>query len=105
MKRVTSSDGVKGVIIMNSLGIPIRSTIENNEETVKYTSLIASLLLKAESSLTNLYTRTTSLGGQRGHHTSTIPPLSVFRLRTSIHEIIVTPVRDFVMITIQKPEF
>mmetsp|Transcript_6162 Transcript_6162/g.8966 ORF Transcript_6162/g.8966 Transcript_6162/m.8966 type:complete len:113 (+) Transcript_6162:26-364(+) len=104
MKRVTGSDGVKGVIIMNTLGIPIRSTIENNEETVKYTSLISSLLLKTESALNNLYTRTSSLGHRHYHHGNS-PPLSVFRLRTKLHEIVVTPVRDFIMITIQQPEF
>mmetsp|Transcript_11433 Transcript_11433/g.42692 ORF Transcript_11433/g.42692 Transcript_11433/m.42692 type:complete len:93 (-) Transcript_11433:24-302(-) len=48
LKRIQSHRGVKGVLIVNSDGIPIRSTL-STEVTDSYAGLIAQLTYKASS--------------------------------------------------------
>ena len=48
MKRIQSHRGVKGVLIVNSDGVPIRSNLPSNE-TDTYAALVSQLALKASS--------------------------------------------------------
>lgn len=53
LKRIQSHKGVIGIIIVNSEGIPIRSTLDNNE-TAQYAALVTQLAIKAKSTVRDL---------------------------------------------------
>ena len=46
LKRINSHKGVKGVLIMNAEGIPIRSNL-SDEDTENYSALVSQLAIKA----------------------------------------------------------
>ncbi|XP_011496283.1 PREDICTED: dynein light chain roadblock-type 2 isoform X3 [Ceratosolen solmsi marchali] len=53
MKRIQSHKGVVGTIIVNTEGIPIKSTMDNTT-TVQYSGLISQLSDKARSVIRDL---------------------------------------------------
>jgi dynein light chain roadblock-type len=53
LKRIQSHKGVLGVVILNCEGIPIRTTLDNNE-TAQYSALITQLAAKAKSVIRDL---------------------------------------------------
>ena len=53
IKRLQSHKGVQGIVVVNSEGIPIRSTLDN-ALTVQYSALITQLSAKAKSVVRDL---------------------------------------------------
>jgi dynein light chain roadblock-type len=53
LKRIQSHKGVVGIVIVNHEGIPIRTTLDNNE-TAQYSALITQLTAKAKSTIRDL---------------------------------------------------
>lgn len=74
-KRIQAHKGVIGVIVVNSEGIPIRSTLDNST-TVQYAGLISQLAAKARSTVRDI---------DPGND------LTFLRIRSKKHEIMVAP--------------
>uniref|UniRef100_A0AAQ6IHB1 Dynein light chain roadblock n=1 Tax=Anabas testudineus TaxID=64144 RepID=A0AAQ6IHB1_ANATE len=53
LKRIQSQQGVQGIIIVNSEGIPIKTTLDNSS-TVQYAGLIHQLVMKARSTVRDI---------------------------------------------------
>jgi len=87
LKRIQSHRGVIGTIVVNSEGIPIKSTLDNST-SVQYAGLIQQLADKARSVVRDL---------------DPSNDLMFLRMRTKKHEIMVAPDKDFIMIVIQNP--
>lgn len=87
MRRIQSHPGVIGIIVVNSDGIPIRTTLDNST-TVQYASLIHQLSLKARSTVRDIDPQN---------------ELSFLRIRTLKHEIMVAPDKEYLLIAIQNP--
>ncbi|PRP74833.1 putative dynein light chain roadblock-type 2 [Planoprotostelium fungivorum] len=78
IKRVQGHKGVLGIVIVNSAGVTIKSTLDN-ELTAKYSSLLTQLAGKARSVVREL---------------DTSNDLTFLRIRSKKHEIMVAPVQD-----------
>ncbi|XP_054906072.1 dynein light chain roadblock-type 1-like [Poeciliopsis prolifica] len=87
VKRLQAQKGVEGVIIANSEGIAIRSTLEDHH-TVQYVALIQPLLVKAKKMLQEL---------------DPTDDFTYLRIRTEKNEIIITADKEYFMVAIQKP--
>ncbi|XP_065168982.1 dynein light chain roadblock-type 2 [Atheta coriaria] len=87
MKRIQSHKGVVGTIVVNSEGIPIKSTLDNSS-TVQYAGLISALADKARSVVRDL---------------DPTNDLTFLRIRSKKHEIMVAPDKEFILIVIQNP--
>ncbi|XP_025413602.1 dynein light chain roadblock-type 2 [Sipha flava] len=87
LKRIQSHRGVIGTIVVNSEGIPIKSTLDNST-SVQYAGLIQQLADKARSVVRDL---------------DPSNDLMFLRMRTKKHEIMVAPDKEFIMIVIQNP--
>mmetsp|Transcript_26027 Transcript_26027/g.34141 ORF Transcript_26027/g.34141 Transcript_26027/m.34141 type:complete len:103 (-) Transcript_26027:337-645(-) len=87
LKRIQSHRGVKGVLIVNSEGVPIRSNL-SSEDTDTYAALISQLALKSSSVVRTL---------------DESDSLTFLRIRSNKHEIMVAPDRDYLLIVIQNP--
>ncbi|KAG5189309.1 putative flagellar outer dynein arm light chain LC7 [Tribonema minus] len=87
LKRIQSHRGVKGVLIINQEGIPIRSNM-NQEDTDTYAALISQLNFKANGIIRTL---------------DETDSLTFLRLRSQKHEIMVAPDKDFTLIVVQNP--
>jgi dynein light chain roadblock-type len=87
LKRLQSHKGVKGVVIMNSDGIPIRSNLPQ-EETENYATLVSQLALKAAGVVRTL---------------DDSDELAFLRIRSKKHEIMIAPDKDYVLVVIQNP--
>ncbi|GKT34317.1 Dynein light chain roadblock-type 1/2 like protein [Aduncisulcus paluster] len=88
IKRITSHRGVKGAIVMNSEGIPIRTTLEKDLAT-HYAALISHLTHEG-CKLVN-----STSGGK--------DDLKFLRIRNNKHEIMVAPEGKYVLVVIQEP--
>jgi dynein light chain roadblock-type len=86
-KRLSSYPGVHGVIIMNSEGIPIRSSL-NHTLTISYVSLIHGFSTKAKAVIKEM------------DHQNEV---TFIRLRSNKDEILIAPDKEFTMIVIQSP--
>jgi dynein light chain roadblock-type len=86
-KRLIACKGVQGIIIMNSEGIPVRTTMTNNQ-TILYISLIHGLTQKAKACIKEM-----------DHQNE----LSFIRLRSHKDEVLIAPDKEFTMIVVQKP--
>uniref|UniRef100_A0A8D2ZXG7 Roadblock/LAMTOR2 domain-containing protein n=1 Tax=Scophthalmus maximus TaxID=52904 RepID=A0A8D2ZXG7_SCOMX len=53
LKRIQSQKGVQGIIIVNSEGIPVKTTLDNSS-TVHYAGLIHQLVMKARSTVRDI---------------------------------------------------
>ncbi|EFA07590.1 dynein light chain roadblock-type 2 [Tribolium castaneum] len=87
MKRIQSHKGVIGTIVVNSEGIPIKTTLDNTT-TVQYAGLISSLADKARSVVRDL---------------DPSNDLTFLRIRSKKHEIMVAPDKEFILIVVQSP--
>ncbi|XP_048776171.1 dynein light chain roadblock-type 2 isoform X1 [Ostrea edulis] len=87
-KRIQSHKGVIGVIVVNSEGIPIRSTLDNST-TVQYAGLISQLAAKARSTVRDI---------------DPSNDLTFLRIRSKKHEIMVAPENEYLLIVIQNPD-
>lgn len=87
LKRIQSHKGVVGTIIVNSEGIPIKTTLDNTT-TVQYAGLISSLAGKARSVVRDL---------------DPADDLTFLRIRSKKHEIMVAPDKEFILIVVQTP--
>ncbi|XP_064399021.1 dynein light chain roadblock-type 2-like [Halichondria panicea] len=87
LKRLQSLKGVVGVIIVNQEGIPIRTTMDN-ATTVQYAGHIQQLNAKARTTVRDL---------------DPTNDLTFLRVRTSKHEIMIAPDKDYLLIVVQDP--
>ncbi|XP_044745600.1 dynein light chain roadblock-type 2 [Coccinella septempunctata] len=87
LKRIQSHKGVVGIIVVNSEGIPIKTTLDNTT-TVQYAGLISSLSDKARSVVRDL---------------DPSNDLTFLRIRSKKHEIMVAPDKEFILMVIQNP--
>ena len=87
LRRISSHKGVKGVVICNSEGVPIRSNLPEEEEQV-YSALISQLASKANSVVRTL---------------DESDELTFFRLRSKKHEIMIAPDKEYLLIVVQDP--
>ncbi|XP_004082836.3 dynein light chain roadblock-type 1 [Oryzias latipes] len=87
LKRIQSQKGVQGVIIVNSEGIPIKTTLDNTS-TVQYAGLIQQLVLMARSTVRELDPQN---------------DLTFLRVRSKKNEIMIAPDKDYFLIVIQNP--
>tara|TARA_B110001452_G_C15051883_1_gene367328 strand:+ start:144 stop:446 length:303 start_codon:yes stop_codon:yes gene_type:complete len=87
LKRINSHKGVQGIVIVNSEGIPIRSTLDN-AQTNQCAGLLTQLAHKARSVVRDLDPQN---------------DLTFLRIRSKKHEIMVAPHTDFLLIVIQNP--
>uniref|UniRef100_A0A8C2Y5Z4 Roadblock/LAMTOR2 domain-containing protein n=1 Tax=Coturnix japonica TaxID=93934 RepID=A0A8C2Y5Z4_COTJA len=53
LKRIQSQKGVQGIIVVNSEGIPIESTMDNTT-TIQYAGLMHSFIMKARSTVRDI---------------------------------------------------
>ncbi|XP_072308156.1 dynein light chain roadblock-type 1 [Eucyclogobius newberryi] len=87
LKRIQSQKGVQGIVIANSEGIPIKSTLDNST-SVQYAGLIQQLLLKARSIVRDIDPQN---------------DLTFLRVRSKKNEIMIAPDKDYFLIVIQNP--
>uniref|UniRef100_A0A8C6VE67 Dynein light chain roadblock-type 1 n=1 Tax=Naja naja TaxID=35670 RepID=A0A8C6VE67_NAJNA len=76
LKRIQSQKGVQGIIIVNSEGIPIKSTMDNSS-TVQYAGLMHNLIMKARGTVRDIDPQN---------------DLTFLRIRSKKNEIMVAPV-------------
>ncbi|XP_013775992.1 dynein light chain roadblock-type 2-like [Limulus polyphemus] len=87
LKRIQTHKGVIGIIIVNSEGIPIKTTLDNST-TVQYAGLITQLADKARSTVRDI---------------DPTNDLTFLRIRSKKHEIMVAPDKEYLLIVIQNP--
>lgn len=90
IKSVTNHVGVKGFVIVNNEGIPIRHSFDDNDRglAIQYSATMQFLAMKAKAAIKQ--------------HDST-NDLVFLRLRSHKHEVLVAPERDYILIVIQEP--
>lgn len=88
LKRIQSHKGVIGIIVVNSEGIPIKTTLDNST-TVQYASLIHSLTSKARSIVRDI---------------DPTNDLKFMRIRSKKNEIMCAPDKEFLLIVIQQDD-
>jgi len=88
LKRIQAHKGVVGVIVVNSEGIPVRTTLDNST-TVQYAGLLHQLTIKARTCVRDLDPQN---------------DLTFLRIRSKKHEIMVAPDRDYLLLVVQHPE-
>ncbi|KAH3744112.1 dynein light chain roadblock-type 2 [Pelomyxa schiedti] len=87
LRRVESHKGVIGVVIINSSGIPIRTTLDNTR-TQLYAGLVSQLSINARTAVKTL---------------DPTNDLNFLRIRTTKDEIMIAPDKDYTLIVIQNP--
>ncbi|KAM4612549.1 dynein light chain roadblock-type 1 [Polymixia lowei] len=87
LKRIQTQKGVQGIIVVNSEGIPIKSTLDNSS-TVQYAGLIHQLVMKARSTVRDIDPQN---------------DLTFLRIRSKKNEIMIAPDKDYFLIVIQNP--
>ncbi|XP_071756157.1 dynein light chain roadblock-type 1 isoform X2 [Centroberyx gerrardi] len=87
LKRIQSQKGVQGIVIVNSEGIPIKTTLDNSS-TVQYAGLIHQLVMKARSTIQDMDPQN---------------DLTFLRIRSKKNEIMIAPDKDYFLIVIQNP--
>ena len=87
LNRIKTHKGVSGIVIVNTEGVPIRSTLDA-KLTLQYSALISQLAAKARSVVRDLDPQN---------------DLTFLRILSKKHEIMVSPDKDFILIVIQDP--
>ncbi|XP_069807865.1 dynein light chain roadblock-type 1 [Dendropsophus ebraccatus] len=87
LKRIQSQKGVQGIIIVNTEGIPIKSTMDN-ATTAQYAGLMHQLVMKARSSVRDIDPQN---------------DLTFLRVRSKKNEIMIAPDKDYMLVVIQQP--
>ncbi|CAL8463473.1 g3007 [Coccomyxa elongata] len=97
MKRIHSHRGVRGTVVVNGDGIPIRTTLDRDEAN-QYAALASQLTSRARRAVKNL---------AAGAASEVEDELQVVRVRSKKHEVIILPDfdknREFMLIVIQDP--
>ncbi|CBZ12800.1 dynein-associated roadblock protein-like protein [Leishmania major strain Friedlin] len=86
-QRISQRPNVTGIIVVDSEGTPIRSTIEDTTVQNQYAHLITSLAAKARHCVRDL---------------DPTNDLCFLRIRSKKNEIMVAPDKDFILIVIQN---
>lgn len=86
-KTVHKHKGVEGIIICDRQGVPVKSTIADENKSYMYTTGVIKYLNKCTDKIRLLVNE----------------DLNLLRIRTKSNEIIVTPKNDLILIIIQKP--
>jgi len=86
-KRLLSHKGVLGLVVINSDGIPIKSTLDN-ALSVQYAGHMQLLVDKARTMIKDFDSNN---------------DLSFIRLRTKKHELLIAPDKEYALIVIQTP--
>ncbi|XP_022172477.1 dynein light chain roadblock-type 2-like isoform X1 [Myzus persicae] len=87
LKRIQTSDGVIGFVIVNNAGIPIKSNMDD-AMSVRYAGLVQQLIATSQTAI---------------RKDDATDKLTYLRLRTKHNEIIVIPDKHYTMVVIQKP--
>merc|ERR1712141_873154 len=87
LKRITEIKNIAGVVVVNSEGITVKSTLENSL-SVQYSVLISQLSERAKSIVRDL---------------DPANELTYLRIKSRKHEILVAPEDDFILIVVQNP--
>ncbi|XP_025834941.1 dynein light chain roadblock-type 2-like [Agrilus planipennis] len=87
LKRIQNYEGVVGYIIVNSEGIPVRTTIDNTT-SVHYAGLVCALSLRARNTVREL---------------DKSDELKLIRLRSKTHEVMIAPDKELILIVVQNP--
>jgi len=87
MKRLLSHKGVIGLVVINSDGIPIKSTLDN-ALSIEYAGQIQLLVEKARAMIKDM---------------DSTNDLTFVRLRSKKHEVLVAPDKEYALIVIQNP--
>ncbi|XP_057185973.1 dynein light chain roadblock-type 2 [Triplophysa rosa] len=87
LKRIQRHTGVIGTIVVNTEGVPIRTTLDNST-TVQYAGLLHQLTMKARSTVRDIDPQN---------------DLTFLRIRSKKHEIMVAPDKEYLLIVIQSP--
>lgn len=96
IKTVQAHRGVTGYIIVNSEGIPIRHSFDEEHRllAIHYAGLMQQLAQKAHAAVEDLSRATNEAGND----------LVFIRLRSKKHEILVAPGEKYLLIVIQTPQ-
>jgi len=84
LNRINTHMGVLGVIIVNKLGVAIKSTMKQ-DETINNGSLIMQFMDKANATIKSLHPE---------------EEITFIKIRSAIYEIMIAPDREFTMIVI-----
>ena len=87
LTRLQAHRGVKGVIIMDREGVPIRTAFPDSE-TETYSAVVSQITQKAVSVVKAL---------------DPSDELTLLRIRSSKHELLIAPDREFVLCVVQDP--
>ncbi|KAF8282493.1 dynein light chain [Trypanosoma cruzi] len=89
VKQITDHPGVQGLIIVNTEGIPIRHTFQEQSRplAVQYCALFQSLAMKARTAVVELDNNN---------------DLLFLRVRSKKHEVLVAPDTKYLLIVIQR---
>ena len=87
LNRINTHRGVKGVMIVNSNGVAIKSTM-SQKQTIEYGSLIKQFTTNVESTVTWLHKD---------------EAVNFIRIRSKQHEIMIAPEKEFTLIVLQNP--
>ena len=87
LKRISSHKGVLGIVIVNSEGVPIRSTMDS-PQTTQYAANLSQLATKARSVVRDLDPQN---------------DLTFLRVRTKKHEMMIAPEKEFLLLVVQDP--
>lgn len=87
VKRVTMKKGVEGVIVINSDGIPIRTSVDEELATI-YAGVCSHLASKAKQLCQSI---------------DKSDQVRMVRFRSRKHEILLAPDGNYLMIVIQNP--
>lgn len=87
IKRISTRKGVEGIVVVNAEGIPIRTTLDEEQSTV-YAGICATLAMKARMLVTSV---------------DSSDELRMIRFRSKKHELLIAPDRSYLMIVIQNP--
>ncbi|KAG0311967.1 Dynein light chain roadblock-type 2 [Linnemannia gamsii] len=88
IRRLSSKKNVQGVVVVNQLGLMIRSTLEASLGK-QYATLMSDLIRTARQSVAQLDSQN---------------ELTFMRIRTKKHEIMICPEGEYLMIVIQTPD-
>ncbi|TNJ27246.1 Roadblock-related dynein light chain [Giardia muris] len=88
IKRISTRRGVEGIVIINSDGIPIRTSLDEEQATI-YAGICSQLVMKGRALI------------------NAIDPsdeLRLLRFRSRKYELLLAPDKGYVMIVIQNPQ-
>ncbi|EFJ31121.1 hypothetical protein SELMODRAFT_88969, partial [Selaginella moellendorffii] len=86
LKSISSHKGIVGTILTDSLGIPIKSSMDH-ATTTQYARYVALIVMKSKNLAADIEPTDTMM---------------LVRVRTKLHELIVVPSEDYYIIIVQK---